>query len=45
MCPHELLIVFVVSGVLGDGARMSGVIDLGGGSTQITFTPQDEVRN
>lgn len=29
------------SGVLGEPSQMTGVMDLGGGSTQITFTPND----
>ncbi|XP_061600779.1 ectonucleoside triphosphate diphosphohydrolase 6 [Cololabis saira] len=33
---------FLTGGLHGDGSSTVGMLDLGGGSTQITFSPQDE---
>ena len=35
--------IYIHIGVLGEPSQMTGVMDLGGGSTQITFTPNDPV--
>ena len=42
---HNIMVLFSIGGLTNGHSELYGTLDLGGGSTQITLRPTDQVNN